>query len=80
MLIRRRFTYCAMVIPFILHSLPCSSIFLQQGVNLTFEGDDSLLWLLLITSQKHLACTSYNYLQLHNVFVVFACTLLHREL
>ena len=33
MLIRRRFTYCAMAIPFILHSLPCSSIFLQQGVN-----------------------------------------------
>ena len=43
-------TYCAMAIPFILHSLPCSSIFLQQGVNLTFEGDDSLLWLLLIMS------------------------------
>ena len=41
-----------MAIPFILHSLPCSSIFLQQGVNLTFEGDDSLLRLLLITSQN----------------------------
>ena len=36
MLFRRRFTHCAMAIPFI----PCSSIF---GVNLTFEGDDSLL-------------------------------------
>ena len=28
MLFRRRFTHCAMAIPFILHSLPCSSIFL----------------------------------------------------
>ena len=31
-----------MAIPFILHSPS-----LLQGVNLTFEGDDSLLWLLL---------------------------------
>ena len=28
MLYRRRFTHCAMAIPFILHSLPCSAIFL----------------------------------------------------
>ena len=28
MLFPRRFTHCAMAIPFILHSLPCSSIFL----------------------------------------------------
>ena len=28
MLFRRRFTHCTMAIPFILHSLPCSSIFL----------------------------------------------------
>ena len=28
LLFRRRFTHCAMAIPFILHSLPCSSIFL----------------------------------------------------
>ena len=34
-----------------------SSIFLKQGVNLTFEGDDSLLQLLLITSHNKLACT-----------------------
>ena len=32
--------------------LPCSSLFLWQGVNLTFEGDDSLLQLLLIMSHK----------------------------
>ena len=51
MLFQRRFTYSAMAIPFILHSLPCSSIFLKQGVNLT-EGDDSLLRLLLVTSHK----------------------------
>ena len=30
MLFRRRFTHCAMAIPFILHSLPCSSIFLAR--------------------------------------------------
>ena len=48
MLFRRRFTNCAMVIPFILHFLPWSSTFLKQGVNLT-EGDDSLLRLLLTT-------------------------------
>ena len=31
MLFRRRFTYCAMVIPFILHSFPCSSLFLSKA-------------------------------------------------
>ena len=45
MLFRRRFTHCAMAIPFILLSP-------LQGVNLTFKGDDSLLRLLLITSHK----------------------------
>ena len=30
MLFRRRFTHCAMAIPFILHSFPCSSIFLSK--------------------------------------------------
>ena len=59
-----------MAIPLILHSLPYSSIFLQQGVNFT-EGDDSLLRLLLITSHKNMACTWHD---------VFACTLLHCEL
>ena len=33
-------------------SFPCSSIYLKQGVSLTFEGDDSLLQLLLIMSRK----------------------------
>ena len=45
--------------------LPCSSLFLQQGVNLTFEGDDSLLRLLLITSITVARC-----------FAVFTCTLI----
>ena len=52
MLFRRRFTHCAMAIPFILLSLLCSSLFLWQGANLTFEGVDSLLRLLLIASHK----------------------------
>ena len=30
MLFQRRFTYCAMAIPFILHSFPCSSLFLSK--------------------------------------------------
>ena len=47
-----------MTIPFILHSLPCSSIFLWQSVNLT-EGDNSLLYLLIIMSHKNLACTYF---------------------
>ena len=69
MLFRRRFTHCAMAIPFILLS-PSLFFFIplarceshlrrcQQpvtacyGVNLIFEGDDSLLHLLLITSHK----------------------------
>ena len=29
-LFRRRFTHCAMAIPFILHSFPCSSLFLSK--------------------------------------------------
>ena len=49
-------------------------------MNLTFEGDDSLLRLLLITSCKNLwlARDIITYSgPWHNVFV---CTLLHREL
>ena len=45
MLFRRRFTHCAIAIPFIL-LLP--SLFSFIGMNLTFKGDDSLLQLLLI--------------------------------
>ena len=49
MLFRRRFIHCAMVIPFILLSPSLFFFILQQCVNLTFEGDDSLLQLLLIS-------------------------------
>ena len=40
MLFRRRFTQCAMMIPFILLSLSLFFFIPLEGVNLTFEGDD----------------------------------------
>ena len=40
MLFRRRFTQCAMTIPFILLSLSLFFFIPLEGVNLTFEGDD----------------------------------------
>ena len=49
MLFRRQFIHCVMTIPFILLSL---SLFFFIPLTLTFEGDDSLLRLLLITSHK----------------------------
>ena len=52
MLFRRRFTHCTMAIPFILLSPSLSFFIPLAGVNLTFEGDDSLLRLLLIRSHK----------------------------
>ena len=48
-LFRRRFTHCTLAIPFILLS---PSLFFFIPLNLTFEGDDSLLRLLLIMSHK----------------------------
>ena len=62
MLFRRQFTHCAMAIPFTLYF---PSIFLKQGVNLIFKGDDSLLQLLLITLHK-------NWLA-HDVITVAQC-------
>ena len=38
MLFRRRFTHCAMAIPLILHSLPCSSIALLKYIQV-FTSD-----------------------------------------
>ena len=43
MLFRRRFTQCAMTIPFILLSLSLFFFIPLEGVNLTFEGDDKLV-------------------------------------
>ena len=71
MLLRRRFTHCAMAIPLILLHLPYSSTYIPlQGVNLTFEGDDSLLRLLLTVQLKcniALACIIASNRRMHSV-------------
>ena len=77
MLFRRRFTHCAMVIPFILHSFPCSYIFLRKvrispKVTIACNG-----FCLLRHTKAWLARDIIGLIQWHDVF---ACTLLHREL
>ena len=79
MLFRRRFTHCAMAIPFILHSFPCSSLFLSKvrispKVTIACNG-----FCLLRHTKTWLArdIISYNGTMFSRVL---ACTLLHREL
>ena len=77
MLFRRQFTFCAMVIPFILHSFPCSSLFLSKvrispKVTIACNG-----FCLLRHTKTWLARDIISLIQWHGVF---ACTLLHREL
>ena len=77
MLFQRQFTHCTMAIPFILCS---SSLFYTLArCKSHFEGDDSLLQLLLITSHKT-PMFSYVLYYIMNNTNVFICTLLHHEL
>ena len=72
-LFRRRFTHCAMAIPFIVHSFPCSSLFLSK---------------VRISPKVTIACNGFCLLRHTKTrpardiisYDVFACTLLHREL
>ena len=77
MLFRRQFTHCAMAIPFILHSFPCSSLFLSKvrispKVTIACNG-----FCLLRHTKTWLARDIISLIQWHDVF---ARTLLHREL
>ena len=73
MLFRRRFTHCAMAIPFILHSLPYSfgKVRISPKVTIACNG-----FCLLRHIKTWLARDIISY-KWHDVFV---CTLLHREL
>ena len=78
MLFRRRFTHCAMAIPFILHSFPCSSLFLSKmqispKVTIACNG-----FCLLRHTKTWLACDIISYSG--TMFARLACTLLHYEL
>ena len=46
-------------------------------MNLTFEGDDSLLRLLLIMSQKNLLAHDIYHMNYNGMMFFFACTLLY---
>ena len=75
MLFQRRFTHCAMAIPFILHSPSLFLYILLARCDLIFEGDDSLFKLLLNMSHKNRL--------VYDIITVawcFLCTSLHREL
>ena len=79
MLFQRRFTHCAMAIPFIRHSFPCSSLFLSKvrispKVMIAYNG-----FCLFHHTKTWLArdIISYSGTMFSRVL---ACTLLHREL
>ena len=73
MLFRRRFTHCTMAIPFILHSFPCSSLFLSKvriSPKVTIAGKG---FCLLRHTKTWLARDIIR-------LSILACTLLHLEL
>ena len=76
MLFRRRFTHCAMAIPFILHSFPCSlsKVRISPKVTIACNGFCLLRHIKIWLARDIISYSGTMFSR------VLACTLLHREL